>query len=736
MNFKKALALLLVIACIFTMLASCGDSQKDEPIHTDGQSEEAEQTEDTTNNTTPDIDIDDEEETVIKPDVELKNLGEDIIAAGINNGKFDENTSSDFTVTYVSGTENAYNYDESTKTLTFNALSADSVYSVSGKLNGSIVINVGENYKLDLQLAGISLRSASASPITVNSAKEVTLSANGDTKSYIYDERAAVSENSSAIISNADLTVCGKGELFLQSSQNNGIQSLKNLQITDLALVVECKSEALNGKNSVTLKNCSTLLVARSGDAIKTEATDISESTNQQNGTVTVLGGTHNIFASNDGIDAAYDVIVDYGSITDETEQKTKIINTILNIYTDKYSTYTDATAHDKPELVTRPIYVCSTNAEYKYSVKLSTADGAKSEWVDPTFHEKLVSGRRTYYTYKFYVKPEYTKMTVYAYSKDQALQNEETYAVKSNLVDIDTKSDTYRYSSRRWEWKTYESLSQSGGSNTTANPNKVSYSAVGIKGTNSVIVKAGTIQIGAVDNAIYTNNNLPLDNKKAPTGDIIINGGDIMVISKCNGIHSSGALSINDGVIKILEAFDGILGATITVNNGDVSVTASNNGFNSTTKTGTGITVADGSIYVNAGAHGISASSTASYTAIMFNGGDIAIIATAAKKSPIYSDGGYTYSDGRIFAIMSQEGTRADATHYYSFSSVGKFQEMDLTENTYATVIMDDETVVSVKVPTTLSATVIYIGDKIAEISSASSVAEMENDAKVYWRE
>jgi hypothetical protein len=84
----------------------------------------------------------------------------------------------------------------------------------------------------------------------------------------------------------------------------------------------------------------------------------------------------------------------------------------------------------------------------------------------------------------------------------------------------------------------------------------------------------------------------------------------------------------------------------------------------------------------------------------------------------------------------MSQEGTRADATHYYSFSSVGKFQEMDLTENTYATVIMDDETVVSVKIPTTLSATVIYIGDKIAEISSASSVAEMENDAKVYWRE
>lgn len=732
MNFKKALALLLVMACIFAMLAGCASTPPEETLPTNEQSEETEETK-STSNTTPDIDEDeDEEKAPVNPDVELKNLGVDVNAAGIGNGRFDgETTNTDFTVTYISGTENAYSYDEATKTLTFNALSADSAYSISGRLNGSIVINVGEGFKLDLQLAGLALRSSSASPILINSAKEITLSANSGTKSYVYDERDSASSTPASIHSNADLTVCGDGELFIQSAKNNGIQSVKSLQISSLSLVIECQAYALKGDESVTLKNCSTLLVAKSGDAIKTEATDISQATNQQNGTVSVLGGTHNIFASNDGIEAAYDVIVDYGSITNKANE-TKIVNTVLNVYTDTYSSYTDASAHDKPDLEVRPLYVCSTNAEYKYSVKLSTEDESKSEWVDPTFHESIGSSRRTYYTYKFYAKPEYTKMTVYIYSKDQALQNEETYTAKSNLVAIDSKSDTYRYSNRRWEWKTYESLVQNGSSNTPANPNEVEYSATGMRAANSVTVIAGTIKINSVGNAISANNQVPLDSKKIPTGNIAINGGDITITSKCNGVSSSGALAINGGIIKVLEAYEGIKATTITIKDGDISVISASNGFSATAKSGTGFTVSGGRIYVYAGAHGISSSSTASYTAITFDGGDIVIIAPAEKKSPIYSDGGYTYTDGRILAIMSKEGTRTDATHFYSFSQVGKFQEIELTENTYATVIVDEEIVVSAKVPITLSATIIYIGDKTVEFSSAQS----SEYGEIYWRE
>jgi hypothetical protein len=82
-------------------------------------------------------------------------------------------------------------------------------------------------------------------------------------------------------------------------------------------------------------------------------------------------------------------------------------------------------------------------------------ADESKSEWVNPVFYESFKNRNRTYYTYKFYVKPEYTKMQVFVYTKDQDQQNEEKYDIKSNLVDIKSDSDTYRYSNKRWEWKT-----------------------------------------------------------------------------------------------------------------------------------------------------------------------------------------------------------------------------------------------------------------------------------------
>ena len=50
-------------------------------------------------------------------------------------------------------------------TLTFTAVNEDSVYSVSGKLKGNIVIDIGDDYKFDIEASGLSLVSDTASPI-------------------------------------------------------------------------------------------------------------------------------------------------------------------------------------------------------------------------------------------------------------------------------------------------------------------------------------------------------------------------------------------------------------------------------------------------------------------------------------------------------------------------------------------------------------------------------------------
>ena len=67
----------------------------------------------------------------------------------------ENNTSSDytFTITYVSGTENAYQITSSSGqyTVTFSGISADTEYSIAGVLNGNIVIDAGD-YDFDLDL--------------------------------------------------------------------------------------------------------------------------------------------------------------------------------------------------------------------------------------------------------------------------------------------------------------------------------------------------------------------------------------------------------------------------------------------------------------------------------------------------------------------------------------------------------------------------------------------------------
>ena len=78
--------------------------------------------------------------------------------------------------------------------------------------------------------------SSDTNPITVLSGNEVSIKAQKDTSNYIYDTRSAVAENdtasySGAIHSEVDLEIGGKGNLFVVSSNNNGIHSKNDLQV-------------------------------------------------------------------------------------------------------------------------------------------------------------------------------------------------------------------------------------------------------------------------------------------------------------------------------------------------------------------------------------------------------------------------------------------------------------------------------------------------------------------------
>jgi len=261
-------------------------------------------------------------------------FGDELDSLGVYGGYFEEDAA-DITVQCISGTPDAYKIEDNT--LTFTEISELSVYSVSGKFKGNIVIDTGDAYNFDLELNGLSLVCDSTNPIKILSGSEAGIKANKDTVNYVYDMREAIDPNNTllepgAIYSEADLEIGGRGELIVISENNNGIQTKKDLQVQNLSLFVSCLDNALKGNDSIEIKDCNTTLIAKAGDGIKTSRSNISAKSKQR-GDVTVTGGTHNIYAALSGIDAAHSAILDKSVSVGAT-------HTVLNVYTAKYSNY------------------------------------------------------------------------------------------------------------------------------------------------------------------------------------------------------------------------------------------------------------------------------------------------------------------------------------------------------------------------------------------------------------
>lgn len=236
---------------------------------------------------------------------------------GVSNA--DNNTSTDytFTVTYVSGTEGAYQITNGTGgyTVTFSNISADSEYSIAGVLNGNIVIEAGD-FDFDLDLNGVTITSTAEVPICITSGENVSITAKKNTTNYVYDKRSAVSEEdiSASIYSDCDLKLKGNGKLVVVSDSNNGIHSKDDLSVKNLTLYVTCVDNCLKGNDSVEITSGTITLNATSGDGIKTSNSELS-SKGVQRGSVTINsddGDTSLIIrAYCDGIDSAFDVLVE-----------------------------------------------------------------------------------------------------------------------------------------------------------------------------------------------------------------------------------------------------------------------------------------------------------------------------------------------------------------------------------------------------------------------------------------
>lgn len=186
-------------------------------------------------------------------------------------------------------------------------------YRLSGTLDGQLVVDADEDAIVALILDGVTITNDTGSAITLASADDVGIylakgSENtvSDTSSYPED-----ASGTAAIFSAADLTISGTGALTVNGNGNDGIASKDDLVILSGDITVNAADDALRGKDSLVIEGGTLSLTTAEGDGMKSNHED-----DETKGYILITGGTIDITAGDDGIQAETDTIITGGTIT------------------------------------------------------------------------------------------------------------------------------------------------------------------------------------------------------------------------------------------------------------------------------------------------------------------------------------------------------------------------------------------------------------------------------------
>ena len=209
-------------------------------------------------------------------------------------------------------------------TLTINE---EGTYIISGTLNdGQIIVDANaDDAKVQLVLNGVTIQCTDNAPIYVKSADKVfiTLAENSENTLTDGTEYVQTDDNTvdGVIFSTADLTLNGNGNLNITANYKHGIVSKDDLVITSGTYNITAAKDALNGKDSVKIKDGTLTLSAAEGNGIQSKNGDDTTKgyvyiaggtvtvTNSQEGiegtAIVIAGGTIDVTAQDDGLNAA-----------------------------------------------------------------------------------------------------------------------------------------------------------------------------------------------------------------------------------------------------------------------------------------------------------------------------------------------------------------------------------------------------------------------------------------------
>ena len=180
--------------------------------------------------------------------------------------------------------------------------------------------------------------------------------------------------------------------------------------------------------------------------------------------------------------------------------------------------------------------------------------------------------------------------------------------------------------------------------------------SAKGLKAGTSLTITGGSYVLDCSDDAIHSN------------GDVTVTGGAYTISTGDDALHAGQTLTVSGGTLDILTSYEGLEGADVSITDGTLHITASDDGVNAAGGAdGSGfhgfdrgtpfggssnnrLEVSGGYLAVRAGGDGLDSNG-----ALAISGGTVLVFSTGQGDSALDCDGSFALTGGAVLAVGSR---------------------------------------------------------------------------------
>lgn len=197
-------------------------------------------------------------------------------------------------------------------------ITAGGTYRFSGAFEGKVVVAAPDDAAVTLILDGVALTNPAGAAIEVQSADDVAIHLAAGSTNTVSDapSYADDAEANSAIFADTDLTISGTGSLAVTGNGGHGIKSTDDLVILGGTITVAAAEDALRGKDALVVEGGTLHLSSTNGDGMKSNGDEGDADIDWTSGYLYVSGGTIDISAGDDGLQAFTDTVIAGGTVS------------------------------------------------------------------------------------------------------------------------------------------------------------------------------------------------------------------------------------------------------------------------------------------------------------------------------------------------------------------------------------------------------------------------------------